>query len=319
MTAAGHTYWTERRVLVTGATGFIGQHLVRRLIEGGAAVFAATSPAREHPAPRRNDGKERLHELSFDVRDAAAVRSAVKHAKPSIVFHLAAVGVTDPDVDAMEALTVNAGGAINLLEALRDSNVEQVVLSSTSYVYGSRGDPHTLDPFNAYSASKVAAWAFARMYWRTYNIPIVTVRPFQVYGPGQPPKTLIPSAIRAALSGDDFPMTPGEQLRDFVFVRDVTEGMMRVAETQGIGGASLDLGTGIGTPVRDVVEQIWELTGAAGNVRTGALPYRAGTAMDLVANADQTARLTAWRATTDREDGLRVTIDHLRTQRQQTQ
>jgi len=308
--------WRQKRVLATGATGFVGQHLARRLTTLGAQLYtASTSPIQEANSTPPAGGLPPRH-LTFDVRNAQAVQEALRVARPDIVFHLAAVGVTEPGVDPMLALMINAAGVINLLDALWGSDVERVILVGTSYEYGTRGSTKRLDPFNAYSASKVAAWAFGQMYWQTRDLPVVTVRPFQVYGPGQPDHTLIPAAMRAALSDEDFRMTPGEQVRDFVFVEDLVEGMTTVAETAGIAGESLDLGTGVGRPILSIVERIWELVGAEGRIRPGARPYRSGTAMHLVADADRTARLSGWRAKTPLEEGLRITIDRLNSQGQ---
>jgi UDP-glucose 4-epimerase len=299
--------WAGKRVLVTGATGFIGQHLVQRLVESGAHTCAGVAPSEGPervtgpPAPDRR--------LAFDLRDAEAVQAAVAETSPQIVVHLAAVGVTDPDVDPELALAVNAGGTLHLLEALREQDVQRVVLAGTCYEYGAREAMEGLDPFNAYAASKVAAWAFGRMYWWAHGLPIVTVRPFQVYGPGQPEHTLVPVAIRMALAGTDFPMTPGEQERDFIYVDDVVEGMLVAAEAPGLEGHSLDLGTGQAHTVYEVVRRIWAMTGAQGRILVGALPYRPGEVMHLVADADRTARLTGWRARVGVEEGLRRTIE----------
>jgi nucleoside-diphosphate-sugar epimerase len=302
--------WTGKRVLVTGSTGFIGRHLVDRLTGLEAQVYAGTSPADERDiALHSSRPSPRL--LAFDMRDARAVQRAVDEAAPEIVLSLAAVGVTDSAIDSMLALQVNAGGTVNLLEALRDSRVRRVVLVGTCHEYGACEAIEGLDPFNAYAASKVAAWAFGRMYWRAWDLPVVTVRPFQVYGPGQPPQCLIPAAIRAALSGEDLAMTPGEQERDFIYVEDIVDAMMAAIEAPGIEGTSLDLGTGIGHAIRHVVERIWELTNAKGQVELGALSYRSGEAMRLVADADRTAQLIGWHATTPLEEGLWATIGSL--------
>ncbi len=304
----------NERVLVTGATGFIGQHLVRRLIGIGGQVWAVLAPD-ENPQQvlKYEPRSDSLRPLSFDVRDADAVRQGVAEAAPQVVFHLAAVGVTNPSVDPHLALMVNVGGAINVLSALRERDVRRVVLVGTCHEYGARGTREGLDPLNAYAASKVAAWAFGRAFWRVHGLPVVTARLFQVYGPGQPARALIPAAVQAALDGRDFPMTSGEQARDFTYVGDTVEGLIAIAAAAGIDGRSIDLGTGTTHTVRHVVERIWALTGASGEIQTGALPYRAGELIALAADAERTTRLTAWRAQVDLDDGLQATIrDYLK-------
>ncbi len=298
--------WAGKRVLVTGATGFIGQRLVQWLVEAGARVCAGVAPDEK---PERVAGLPgQAQRLIFDIRDAGAVQAAASEAAPQVVFHLAAAGVTDPGIEPLAALAVNTGGTLHLLEALRGRNVRCVVLVGTSYEYGAREGAEGLDPFNAYAASKVAAWAFGRMYWRAHGLPVVTARPFQVYGPGQPVHMLVPAAIRAALAGEDFPMTPGEQRRDFIYVEDVVEALLASTTAPGIGGESIDLGTGQTCLVRQAVERIWEMTEAQGRILVGALSYRPGEVMHLAADADLTARLTGWRARVGLEEGLRRTI-----------
>ncbi|HIE38253.1 MAG TPA: NAD(P)-dependent oxidoreductase, partial [Anaerolineae bacterium] len=279
----------ERRTLITGATGFIGHCLARRLVETGAEVWAGVFPGEP---PERVEGlPEEVRRIPLDVRDGESVDRAVARCKPEVVFHLAAVGVTDPGVTPFAALAVNVVGTIHLLESLQKQAIRRIVLVGTCYEYGAREAPEGLDPFNFYAASKVAAWAFARAYWRAFCLPVVVARPFQVYGPDQPPHTLVPSAIHAALAGEDFPMTPGEQKRDFIYVEDVVEGLLTAATTPSIQGQSLDLGTGQVHSVRRVVERIWEITGARGRILPGALAYRPGEVMPLAADADRTARL----------------------------
>ncbi len=295
-----------KRVLITGATGFIGHPLTRRLVEARAEVWAGVYPG--EPPERVADLPSQVERISLNVRDAESVRWVVESATPDVVFHLAAVGVTDPGVDPALALAVNAGGTLHLLEALQGRDIQRVVLVGTCYEYGARETAEGLDPFNAYAASKVAAWAFGRMYWRVHGLPVVTVRPFQVYGPGQPGHTLVPATIRAALTGADFPMTPGGQERDFIYVDDVVEGMLTAAIAPGIDGASLDLGTGQGHTVRQVVERVWTMTGAQGRILVGALPYRTGEVMHLTADAGRTAQLSGWRARVGLEEGLERTI-----------
>jgi UDP-glucose 4-epimerase len=303
-------FWTDARVLITGGTGFLGRYLTRRLVNAGARVTLGlrdgAGPENRAPVP------EEVILRDGDVRNYGQIYRLVAQSDPQYIFHLAAVGVTDPFVAEESALRVNVHGTLNLLRATRQAGQHQgcrVIMAGTSYEYGEEGE---IDPGNVYAASKVAAWAFCRMYYRAHGLPVIVARPFNVYGPGQDPRALIPSAIRAALEGQDFPTTPGEQLRDFVYVDDVIAGLLAIATVDGIDGHSLDLGTGRATAVREVVERVFALVNGQGFPRIGALPYRPGTIWKQVADARRTAAMTGWRAKAELERGLRSTIEAMR-------
>jgi nucleoside-diphosphate-sugar epimerase len=301
--------WAGRRVLLTGGTGFVGQHLTRRLVQLGVELTVALGP---DEVPALVDAlPPEAERCQGDVRDEGAVGELFRAAQPEFVFHLAAVGVTEPFIAEETALAVNLYGTLNLLRAATQAGVRRLVVAGTSYEYGERSAVGQLDPGNVYAASKVAAWAFCRMFYRAYGAPVVVVRPFNIYGPGQSQRALIPAAIRAACSHTDFETTPGEQRRDFIYIDDVIEGLIAAAVAPEIEGESLDLGTGLATPVRQVVERVFALAASDGHPRIGALPYRPGVVWDLVANAERTAQLTGWRAKTDLSQGLRATIEAL--------
>ncbi len=301
-----------RKVLITGATGFIGSHLTRRLVAQGARVTVLARPTSNLHVL---DGvMERVEIHHADVSQRDALRRAFEAIRPEIVFHLAAVGMSQPFVAVEVALRTNVHGTVNLLEAAQQTGVQRFIHSGTAYEYGQRNQVHEigldegLDPINTYAASKAAAWAFVRMYARTFGLPAVTLRLYHVYGPGQPPMTLIPSAICAALEGRDFPMTAGQQKRDFVYVDDVVEGYVRAALAPGVEGKSIDLGSGQSFEIRQVVQHLFEMTGATGRPLIGALPYRPGEIMNQVADTQAAREFLGWQAITPLEEGLRQTV-----------
>ncbi len=294
-------------VFLTGATGFIGRRLAERLSAAGADVTALVLPGEIALLP---DG---VRAIPGDVTAPEIVTQAVAATQPRLIIHLAAIGITNPDLPFTAACAVNVGGVINVLDAARQVKTpKRIVLVGSSYEYGARRADDGLDPFNAYSASKVAAWAFSRAAFNAWDAPIVWMRLFQVYGPGQREQALIPAAIRVALNGDDFRMTAGEQQRDFVFVEDAVAGLLAAAVAPGIEGRALDVGTGQLHRVRAVVERIWALSGARGNILAGALPYRPGEVPAIPADVERTRRLTEWEAQVALENGLQRTITAMR-------
>jgi len=301
-------------VLITGAAGFIGRRLTFALAQAGADVTIVELPSADL-APLHQllaadaTTASRVHHYPLDIRDRATLQSHVSRIAPAYVFHLAAVGVTDPFLDLDLALSVNLSGAVCLFQACFDRPPTEtppirLVHTGTPYEFGECGrEPY---PLNPYGASKAAAFALARMYHRTRNWPIVTVRPFQVYGPGQPELALIPAAIRAARTGRSFPMTGGEQERDFVHVDDVVRGYLRAAFF-GRDGQSYDLGWGQTHTLRHVITRLYQLMGTAAIPDFGALPYRPGEVRWLPADPHPAAQDLGWQPVISLDQGLALT------------
>lgn len=288
------------RFLVTGATGFVGKHLVRRLHRSGHETILLVREAYGMGAPLPEPLaviREQLHLVYADLRNFRLTSRALHQAEPDIVIHLAAAGVTDPYLPVATALRHNVTGTINLLRAAfeRLHSTERVVIART---------PGETTPENPYQASKGAAWKFCQMYARQMHWPINGAKIFQAYGPGQAENTLVPSAFAAAREGRNFPMTSGTQERDWVYVDDVVIGLIRLAEKGIAAGESVDLGAGQATSLLEVVTQIYDLVDRGGRPLPGALADRPGEAGRRVARTNETEEKIGWRATTSLAAGL---------------
>jgi UDP-glucose 4-epimerase len=222
------------------------------------------------------------------------------------------VGVTEPGIDPRLAVQVNVLGTLNLLEALKETGCNCFVNTGTCYEYGHNTPPmredQMVDPINAYAASKSAVWLFCNMYHRTRGYPIVTVRPFTVYGPRQSERALIPQTILSALRGENFAMTGGDQTRDFTYVDDIVEGYVRASLSERAIGQTINLGTGEEHAIKDVVLKVLELMGNPVKPVIGELPYRPGEVWRLYADNGKARELLGWQPQVSLEDGLRKTI-----------
>ena len=286
------------RVLVTGATGFIGRHLCRKLVERGAATYGLSRTASEVTVPRS------VTPIAADVTQREAVVKALERVHPSHVVHLAAAGVTEPFLPIAQAVDVNVSGTVHVLEASHEVGVQRFAQVGTCYEHTAH-----LDQANAYAASKLKGWDAWHGFVTTHSMESAALRLFHVYGPEQPAGGLIAAAIRAALYGERFEMTPGEQQRDFVFIDDVVEALLITLTVPLIGIRTYDVGTGVACPVRSVVRHIFEKVGGTGEVAISARPYRSGETMYLVADPCPIAQDLGWRPRTNLETGLAATIE----------
>lgn len=290
------------RVLLTGGTGFIGQRLALQLLDAGyhVTLLVRESYSLGTPLPPALAGRRAALELApADIRNYALTARAVQSARPDVIVHLAAAGVTDPFLPLETALRHNLYGTLHVLRAAWASAGRRVLVGRT---------PGERAPANVYTASKAAAWRFAKMYARSQGWPVTGLMIFQTYGAGQPGRTLIPAALAAALNGADFPMTSGNQQRDWVAVEDVAAGIAAAVQTPTPAGVTLELGTGRLTSLVEVVQQVYTLVGRGGRPRPGMLPDRPGEVDHRPADADAAAALIGWRARLSLTEGLRQLV-----------
>jgi nucleoside-diphosphate-sugar epimerase len=295
------------KLLVTGATGFVGRALVPFLVhqpdtEVSLLVREVYSHVdlRPFPTPLQTI-RQQLNIVYADLRNFQLTSRAIAEADPTHVIHLAAVGVTDPFLGLETALRHNLNGTLNLIRACceKRQGVQQLIVART---------PGERSSMNVYAASKAAAWNFCQMYGRTHHWPIHGAMIYQAYGPGQSPRNLIPAAIAAALAGQDFPMTSGTQQRDWLYIDDLVVGLWAMLQADLAPAETVELGSGTGTSVAQVVQQVYEIVGGVGRPLPGALPTRLGEERAQIANANRTQQQINWQATTNLQTGLTKTI-----------
>jgi len=207
-------------VLVTGGAGFIGAHLVHRLVDEEADVHVLTSEVSSLFPGRLLEIKDKITVHEGNVVDRSAMDSVARNVKPQIIFHMAAfthVGKSWTRVD--ECIQTNVQGTVSLLEALNAVGYERFINFGTSEIYGDIPAPFREDaivnPISPYAVSKYSAERFCRMFHRSYGWPLVMLRPFNAYGPGQTPDRVIPEIIARAFRGQELAMTQGKQTREF--------------------------------------------------------------------------------------------------------
>ena len=300
------------RVLVTGAAGFIGSHLSRELVKKSAEVHLIDRPGISTARIKDILNKVSVHHV--DVTDFASLRNSIREIKPQKIFHLAACVDVTRDWNVIDKMIdVNIKGTINLLRSLDGVDYGCFVNVGASEEYGDNLAPFRENqaphPVSPYSASKASTVMFCQMLHKTMNLPIVTVRPFLTYGPGQESQMLIPSLIKSLLKGKSFKMTKGEQTRDLNYVDDIVEGFILAGTTPEAIGEVINLGSGVEHRIKDVVRMIASLMGSPVTLEIGALPYRPGETMHHYCSNEKAKKILGWRPNVPLEDGLKRTVD----------
>ncbi len=311
--------WNGVKVLVTGAGGFIASHLVERLVSEGAQVRAFVrynsrndvGMLRLIPA----DVFSQLEIVHGDLRDVEALRDAVKGM--DTVFHLGAlIAIPYSYVHPREVFDVNVMGTMNVMMAARDFGVRRVVHTSTSEVYGTAqyvpiDEKHPLQGQSPYSASKIGADKIAESFYRSFEVPVVTLRPFNTYGPRQSARAVIPTIITQALTRDEVKLGSLEPSRDFTFVKDTASGFLKVAEAEGVLGEEVNLGNDNTIRIGDLANKIFEIIGRNPKVIADPQRIRPGKSevMKLWASNEKARRMIGWEPRVSLDEGLRATIE----------
>ncbi len=312
-------FWQDNTFLVTGAGGFIGSHLVEALSVQGAQVRAFVRyNSRGDPGLLRLLSKESLASVEMiagDLRDGQAIREAVQGC--SLVFHLGAlISIPYSYQHPAEVAETNFMGTLNVLLACRDLGVERLVHTSTSEVYGTArqvpiDEEHALQGQSPYSASKIGADKLAESFYCTYDLPVVTVRPFNTYGPRQSARAVIPAIITQALTQSSVRLGSLETTRDFTFVDDTVAGFLKAAEGEGIEGGVFNLGTGEEIRIGDLAKKVIQKAGRAVLIEEDPQRLRPekSEVMRLISDNRQARERLGWEPQVYLEQGLDRTIE----------
>lgn len=309
------------RVLVTGAGGFIGSHLVERLVRDGKRVRAFV-----HYNSRNDWGllellpaevRAELEVISGDIQDPFSVRSAVKDCR--VVFHLCSlIAIPYSYIAPQSYVATNVLGAVNVMQAALAEGVERVVHTSTSECYGTAQDTlidekHSLQGQSPYSASKIGADMIAESYWRSFGLPVATIRPFNTYGPRQSARAVIPTIISQALAGGEIKLGSLKPTRDLNYVEDTVDAFVRVAGA-GTVGEVINIGSGKEISVGDLAQLILRLIGSASHIVTDERRVRPENSEvgRLRCNNDKAHKLLDWQPRVPLVEGLRKTVEWIK-------
>ena len=311
-----------KNVLVTGASGFIGSHLVERLVRDGAKVRAYV-----HYNSRNDwgnleligaDVKSQIDVVTGDITDPFSVRAAVKGC--DTVFHLSSlIAIPYSYVAPQSYVSTNVQGAINVLQAARDESVDRVVHTSTSECYGTAryvpiDEKHPLQGQSPYSASKIGADMIAESYWRSFGLPVAILRPFNTFGPRQSARAVIPTIIAQALKGGPVKLGSLTPTRDMNYVENTVEGFLAAARSPRAVGEVINCGSGREIAVGELARLIIDMVGSQSEVICDDQRIRPGNSEveRLLASNAKAAEVLDWTPRVSLEDGLARTIEWFR-------
>jgi len=313
----------SERVLVTGAGGFIGSHLVERLVQEGARVRAFVRyngrDDRGHLDALPIELREAVEVHRGDLKDPEAVRKAVKGCER--VYHLgASIAIPYSYQNPLDVVQTNVNGTAHVLDACRESDaLDRVVLTSTSEVYGTAqrvpmDETHPLQPQSPYAASKVGSDALGISYHRSFGLPVAVLRPFNTFGPRQSARAIIPTIISQALTGSTLKLGSLDPRRDLTYVKDTAAGFVAISRCDEAIGRVVNIGRGEDVSIGELLERRGARLGKELTVETDAARVRpkASEVVRLLADTTLARSLWGWKPSDALDEGLDETIDWVR-------
>jgi NAD dependent epimerase/dehydratase len=313
--------WRSTKVLVTGAGGFIGSHLCEALLNLGAEVtgFVHYNGRNdwgnlEHLNP---SAKAALRVVMGNIEDVDFVSQKVKG--KDIVFHLAALIAIPYSYAAPRSyVRTNIEGTLNILETARNHGVQKLIHTSTSETYGTAlytpiDEKHPLQGQSPYSASKIGADKLVESFHRSFNLPVLTIRPFNTFGPRQSARAIIPTIITQVFMQPEIKLGSLEPIRDFNFVKDLAEAFIKVTESEAAIGETINIGSGVGVSIGDLATRILKLMQCDKQIMVDQVRIRPSQSevYTLVCDSRKALELTGWRTSHSLEEGLLESISFI--------
>jgi len=309
-----------KKVLVTGADGFIGSHLVEELIERGCTVKAFCLYNSFNTWGWLDGlGKDKMKDVEVimgDIRDPNGMRNIMKGV--DIVFHLAALIAIPYSYHAPDNyIDTNIKGTLNVLQAARDANVSRILVTSTSEVYGTAlyvpiDEKHPRQGQSPYSATKIGADSIAESFYRSFGLPVTIVRPFNTFGPRQSARAIIPTIITQLLNGKhEIRLGSLHPTRDLVFVKDTVAGFAEIARAQGVEGEEINIATQQEISMQDLATTLIGIINPAARIVSDDVRLRPAKSEveRLLGSNEKIRKLTSWTPSYTLEQGLKLTIE----------
>lgn len=305
------------KVFITGISGFVGANLARRLLSLGHEV---------HGIVRLDKDPWRLMDISDDMAlhrqdllDRDKLHETLMTERPDVLYHLAVYGAYPSQKDANLILRTAVMGTLDILIAAKAAGVGIVVNTGSSSEYGTKDHPmredEIVEPSSCYAVGKVAATHLGQYMARAEKLPVITMRPFSVYGPYEEPGRLVPTVIGKALDNEDMPLADPTTARDFIYVDDVVEGLIAASARADLSGEVFNLGSGRQEKLESIVEAVMRATGSTSNLLWGAYPPGPFDTSVWVADMSKAKEKLSYQARTPLSEGLSKTVEWFRKHR----
>jgi UDP-glucose 4-epimerase len=313
--------FSKKKFLITGGFGFVGTNLVIKLLSNKIKP-AIIDFLPDEKTPNKDFAPFNMNEVEFynkDIRNREEILHVVEQVKPDYLIHLASMtNLTRDFQHAHLSVDINIKGSMNLLEAANSQKITKFILLSSSDVYGGVTPPfretQNVIPASPYSVSKIASELYSLMFMKVYNLPIIILRGFNLYGKYMQPNRVIPYIITELLQGREVKLTEGEQKREFNYVGNLIDAIFLSLDNSEIHGEIINIGCGESVKIRDIALNIGRKLESMDKLKFGAIPYRPNEIWDMYCDNNKAKRLLGWEPLISLEKGLNNTIEWFKSQ-----